>query len=75
MGWPAFSLELSRVENVGYMLERRVVAHQPPPTILSELWRALLDAWRNILQDQINNLILSMPRIFTDCMASSVKQA
>ncbi|GFV86837.1 uncharacterized protein TNCV_3965671 [Trichonephila clavipes] len=33
-----------------------------PPTCLPELRRALLDEWCNILQDQIDNLILSMPR-------------
>ncbi|GFW05243.1 uncharacterized protein TNCV_3357621 [Trichonephila clavipes] len=35
---------------------------QPPPTWLLELRRALLDEWYNIPQDQIDNLILSMPR-------------
>ncbi|GFX62750.1 transposable element Tc1 transposase [Trichonephila clavipes] len=33
-----------------------------PPTCLPELRRALLDEWCNIPQDQIDNLILSMPR-------------
>ncbi|GFS63936.1 hypothetical protein TNCV_1129201 [Trichonephila clavipes] len=44
------------------MLGRRIPARQHPPTFLSELRRALLDEWCNILQDQIDNLILSMPR-------------
>ncbi|GFV86796.1 transposase domain containing protein [Trichonephila clavipes] len=44
------------------MLGRRIAASQPPPTILPELRRALLDEWCNIPQDQIDNLILSMPR-------------
>ncbi|GFW50452.1 uncharacterized protein TNCV_2887571 [Trichonephila clavipes] len=44
------------------MLGRRIAARQPPPTCLPELWRALLDKWCNIPQDQIDNLILSMPR-------------
>ncbi|GFV89458.1 uncharacterized protein TNCV_4152741 [Trichonephila clavipes] len=44
------------------MLGRRVAARQPPPTCLPELRRALLDEWCNILQDQMDNLILSMPR-------------
>ncbi|GFU83825.1 uncharacterized protein TNCV_1694951 [Trichonephila clavipes] len=33
--------------------------------------RALLDAWCNIPQDQIDNLILSMPKRYKDCIASS----
>ncbi|GFW46837.1 retrovirus-related Pol polyprotein from transposon TNT 1-94 [Trichonephila clavipes] len=44
------------------MLGRRIVAHQPPSTCLLELRRALLDEWCNIPEDQIDNLILSMPR-------------
>ncbi|GFU46685.1 transposable element Tc3 transposase [Trichonephila clavipes] len=44
------------------MLGRRIEARRPPPTCLPELRRALLDEWCNILQDQIDNLILSMPR-------------
>ncbi|GFU50936.1 transposable element Tcb1 transposase [Trichonephila clavipes] len=44
------------------MLGRRIASRQPPPTSLPELRRALLDEWCNIPQDQIDNLILSMPR-------------
>ncbi|GFY07235.1 transposable element Tcb1 transposase [Trichonephila clavipes] len=44
------------------MLGRRIAALQPLATCLPELWRALLDEWCNIPQDQIDNLILSMPR-------------
>ncbi|GFW94023.1 transposable element Tcb2 transposase [Trichonephila clavipes] len=44
------------------MLGRRIAVRQPPPTCLPELRRALLDEWCNIPQDQIDNLILSMPR-------------
>ncbi|GFU80845.1 uncharacterized protein TNCV_3728831 [Trichonephila clavipes] len=39
-------------------------SRQPPPTCLPELRRILLDEWCNIPQDQINNLILSMPRLY-----------
>ncbi|GFX36281.1 transposable element Tcb1 transposase [Trichonephila clavipes] len=53
------------------MLGRRIAARQPPPTCLPELRRALLDEWCNIRQDQINNLILSMPRRCQACIASS----
>ncbi|GFY29814.1 uncharacterized protein TNCV_1813881 [Trichonephila clavipes] len=42
-----------------------------PPTILPELPRALLDEWCNIPQDQIDNLILSMPMVCKACIASS----
>ncbi|GFU71703.1 DDE_3 domain-containing protein [Trichonephila clavipes] len=44
------------------MLGQQIAARQPPPICLLELRRALLDEWCNIPQDQIDNLILSMPR-------------
>ncbi|KFM57771.1 Transposable element Tcb1 transposase, partial [Stegodyphus mimosarum] len=62
MDWPAFSLDLNPLEHVWDMLGRRVAARQPPPTCLLELRRALFFEWCNIPQDQIDNLILSMPR-------------
>ncbi|GFV31562.1 transposable element Tcb1 transposase [Trichonephila clavipes] len=39
-----------------------ITPRQPPPTCLPELRRSLLDEWCNTPQDQIDNLILSMPR-------------
>ncbi|KFM69641.1 Transposable element Tcb1 transposase, partial [Stegodyphus mimosarum] len=71
MDWPAFSPDSNPVEHVWDMLGRRVTACQPPPTCLSELRRALRFVWCNIPQDQIDNLILSMPRCCTDRIASS----
>ncbi|GFX77196.1 HTH_Tnp_Tc3_2 domain-containing protein [Trichonephila clavipes] len=62
LDWPAYSLDLNPIEHVWDMLGRRIAARQPPPTCLPELRRALLDEWCNIPQDQIDNLILSMPR-------------
>ncbi|GFW33528.1 transposable element Tcb1 transposase [Trichonephila clavipes] len=62
MDWPAYSPDLNPIEQVLDMLCRRIAAHQPPPTCLPELRRPLLDEWCNIPQDQIDNLILSMPR-------------
>ncbi|GFW57778.1 polypeptide N-acetylgalactosaminyltransferase 13 [Trichonephila clavipes] len=62
MDWPAYSPNLNPIEHVWDMLGRRIAARQPPPTCQPELRRALLDEWCNIPQDQIDNLILSMPR-------------
>ncbi|GFX10076.1 transposable element Tcb1 transposase [Trichonephila clavipes] len=62
MDWPAYSPDLNPIEHVWDMLGRRIAARQSPPTCLPELRRALLNEWCNILQDQIVNLILSMPR-------------
>ncbi|GFW65122.1 transposable element Tcb1 transposase [Trichonephila clavipes] len=53
---------MNPIEHVWDMLGRRIAAHQPPPTCIPELRRALLDEWCNILQDEIDNLIPNMPR-------------
>ncbi|GFW69370.1 transposable element Tc3 transposase [Trichonephila clavipes] len=64
MDWPVYSRDLNPIEHVWDMLGQRIAVRQPPPTCLPELRRALLDEWCNIPQDQIDNLILSMPRRF-----------
>ncbi|GFV91872.1 transposable element Tcb2 transposase [Trichonephila clavipes] len=61
MDWLAYSPDLNPITLVRDMLGRRIAARQPPTTCLPELRRALLDEWCNIPQDQIDNLILSMP--------------
>ncbi|GFS73890.1 spectrin alpha chain, non-erythrocytic 1 [Trichonephila clavipes] len=71
MDWPAYSPDLNPIEHVWDMLGRLMAARQPTPTYLLELRRALLDEWCNIPQDQIDNLILSIPRRCTACIASS----
>ncbi|GFU67469.1 transposable element Tc3 transposase [Trichonephila clavipes] len=71
MDWPAYSQDLNPIEHVWDMLDRLIAASQPPPTRLPELRRALLDKWCHIPQDQIDNLILSMPRRCKACIASS----
>ncbi|GFW49222.1 DDE_3 domain-containing protein [Trichonephila clavipes] len=64
MDWPACSSDLNPIEHVWDMLGRRIADRQHPSTCLPKLRRALLDEWCNIPQDQIDNLILSMPRRF-----------
>ncbi|GFS77084.1 transposable element Tc3 transposase [Trichonephila clavipes] len=71
MDWPEYSPDLNPIEHVWDMLCRRIAARQPPLTCLPKLRRALLDEWCNIPQDQIDNLILNMPRRCKACIASS----
>ncbi|GFW32669.1 DDE_3 domain-containing protein [Trichonephila clavipes] len=62
MDWPAYSPDLNPIEHEWDMLGRRIAARQTPLSFLPEFRRTLLDEWCNIPQDQIDNLILSMPR-------------
>ncbi|GFX81356.1 transposable element Tc3 transposase [Trichonephila clavipes] len=71
MDWPAYSPDLNPIEHVWDMLGRRIAARQLPPTCLPEFRRTLHDEWRNIFKDQIDNLILSMPRCCKACIAPS----
>ncbi|GFV39455.1 DDE_3 domain-containing protein [Trichonephila clavipes] len=71
MDWPAQSPDLNPIEHVWNMLGRRIATRHPPPTCLSELWRALLDEWCNTSLDQIDNVILSMSGRCKACIASS----
>ncbi|GFW73028.1 DDE_3 domain-containing protein [Trichonephila clavipes] len=71
MDWPAYSPYRNPIVHVWDMLGRRIAARQPLPTGLPELRRALLDEWFNIPQDQIDNLILSMPKRCNSYIASS----
>ncbi|GFU58464.1 transposable element Tc3 transposase [Trichonephila clavipes] len=71
LDWPAYSPVLNPIEHVWDMLGRRIAARQPPPACLPDFRRTLLDEWYSIPQDQIDNLILSMPSRCKDCIASS----
>ncbi|GFU79336.1 transposable element Tcb1 transposase [Trichonephila clavipes] len=73
MDCPGYSPDLNPIEHVWNILSRRIAARQPPPTVLPELRRTLLDEWCNIPQDQIDNLILNMPRNCKAYIASSEK--
>ncbi|GFU43733.1 transposable element Tcb2 transposase [Trichonephila clavipes] len=70
MDWPAYSPDMNPIEHVWEMLGQRIATRQPPPTCLPQLRMTLLDEWCNIAQDQIDNLILSMPRRCKACIAS-----
>ncbi|GFU48972.1 transposable element Tc3 transposase [Trichonephila clavipes] len=71
MDWPAYTPHFNAIEHMWCVLGTRIAARQPPPTCLLELRRALLDEWCNIPQAQIDNLILSMPKLCKVCIAST----
>lgn len=62
MNWPARSPDLNPIEHVWDHMKRQVRAEVNPPQTLLQLKQSLDRIWRNIDQDFIRNLILSMPR-------------
>ncbi|GFX27668.1 transposable element Tcb2 transposase [Trichonephila clavipes] len=62
MDWPTCSPDMNPIEHVWDALGRRVAGRQPPPQILQDLERALLEEWDRIPQLVINSLIDSMPQ-------------
>ncbi|GFV76266.1 transposable element Tcb2 transposase [Trichonephila clavipes] len=53
---------MNPIEHVWDTLGRRVACRQPPPQILQELEKALLEEWDRIPQLLINSGIESMPQ-------------
>lgn len=60
--WPAYSPDLSPIEHLWDILDRKVRARDPPPHTLQGLRQALEQEWNNIPIATVNRLINSMHR-------------
>ena len=60
--WPAYSPDLSPIEHIWDILDRKVRARDPPPSTIPGLRQALADEWDNIPLATVNRLINSMHR-------------
>ena len=60
--WPPYSPDLSPIEHLWDVLDRRVRRRNPPPASILELRQALQDEWQAIPIQTINNLVGSMTR-------------
>ncbi|CAH1978124.1 unnamed protein product [Acanthoscelides obtectus] len=67
--WPPRSPDLSPIEHVWDMMGRRLLNLQRPPQTLGALREELVVAWNEILQEDIDHLIRSMPRRVGECVA------
>lgn len=68
--WPAQSPDLSPIEPLWDVLERRIRARNPHPKSLSELRTALKEEWHNIPESVYRDLVESMPRRVATVIAS-----
>lgn len=62
MEWPAISPDLNPIEHLWDLLDRKIRNRHQAPRTLQELGDALKEEWENIPQEEIQNLIGSMPR-------------
>ena len=62
MHWPPYCPDLSHIEHLWDVLDRRVRNRPQPPTTLQTLRLALMQEWNALPQAEINRLILSMTR-------------
>uniref|UniRef100_A0A8C6LIM2 Tc1-like transposase DDE domain-containing protein n=1 Tax=Nothobranchius furzeri TaxID=105023 RepID=A0A8C6LIM2_NOTFU len=62
LAWPAYSPDMSPVEHVWDVLDRRIRQRVPVPTNIQQLRTAIEEEWSNIPQATIDNLINSMRR-------------
>lgn len=62
LDWPACSPDLNPIENLWGILARRVYANGRQFDTVAQLYVAVCNAWRDIPQSIIDNLINSMPK-------------
>ena len=60
--WPSRSPDLNPIEHVWDMLGRKLRSSPTQPNTLSQLADRLKTTWNEMLQDDVTNLIASMPR-------------
>ncbi len=70
MEWPARSPDLSPIDHLWDILQRRVSGCQNPPATVQALTAALREEWNGINQVSVRHLIQSMPRRCQQCIQS-----
>ena len=71
LDWPSLSPDMSPIEHAWDELARRISARRQPPRNINELTNALINEWNNIPQQVMANLVLSIRRRFTACIAAN----
>ena len=71
LDWLSLSPDMSPIDHVWDELVRRISARRQPPRNVNELTNALINEWNNIPQQVMANLVLSMRRRCTACIAAN----
>ena len=68
--WPSRSPDLNCIEHMWDIVYRQVSASANPPRSVQELEIAVVQAWTNVPQQQIQTLVQSMPNRCRECLDS-----
>lgn len=68
--WPACSPDINPIEHVWDFIKRRIRARRNAPGNVDQLIEAALEEWANLPQEQVDNLIRSIPRRIEDCIGA-----
>lgn len=60
--WPSRSPDMNPIEHVWSLMKRKIHQHPHPPANVAQLRQVMSDIWRDLPQEIIRRLILSMPR-------------
>ncbi|GFU88982.1 transposable element Tcb2 transposase [Trichonephila clavipes] len=69
MSWPVNSPDLNPIKHVWDMLGRQIAALSHPPSSVTELKRALQEAWNRLSPQLIHHLMASMVNRYAACLA------
>ncbi|GFU30009.1 transposable element Tc3 transposase [Trichonephila clavipes] len=69
MSWPAYSPDLNPIKHVWDILGRQIATLSHPPSSVTELKRALQEAWNRLSPQHIHHLIASMVNRCAACLA------
>lgn len=71
MDWPPYSPDLNPIENIWGILTNEVYSNGKQYTTIPELEIAVFTAWRNLRQEVLENLAMSMPRRIFDVIKAN----
>ncbi|EYB97901.1 hypothetical protein Y032_0136g1989 [Ancylostoma ceylanicum] len=75
MDWPACSPDYNQVENIWGLIDRQVYRNNKQYNTVGSLKTAILEAWDEIDDDTILNLVGSMPHRIFEIIRNNVDQS